>query len=99
MQITFRKIKKEMIEISRSSSEYPKEWNAFSDAPPTLYAVGDISLLQARKITVVGSRRTPAPALKLGAEIAKELSNSLVIVTGTADGGDGAAIEGALLGS
>lgn len=99
MQVAFRRIKKEILEISRSSAEYPKEWQNFPDAPPTLYAVGDISLLQERKFAVVGSRRTPAPALKLGAEIAKELSSSLVIVTGTADGGDGAAIEGALLGS
>lgn len=99
MQVAFRRIKKEIVEISHSLLEYPKEWKTLSDAPPTLYAVGDISLLQGRKIAVVGSRCTPAPALKLGKEISKELSSALVIVTGTADGGDGAAIEGALLGS
>ena len=99
LQVSFRRIKKEILEIPHTLAEYPKEWQSFSDAPPTLYAVGDISLLQGRKFAIVGSRRTPAPALKLGAEIAKELSSSLVIVTGTADGGDGAAIEGVLWGS
>ena len=48
---------------------------------------------------VVGSRRTPTPALKLGEKICEELSSALVIVTGVADGGDSAAIEGALKGS
>ena len=79
--------------------DYPKEWKNFSDAPPAVYAVGDLSLLKLRKIVIVGSRRTPVPALRLGKTIAKDLSQGLVIVTGTADGGDGAAIEGALSGS
>ena len=69
------------------------------DAPSMIYARGDIALLRGRKLTVVGSRRTPAPALKLGARICKELSEAVTIVTGTADGGDGAAIEGALSGN
>jgi DNA processing protein len=67
-----------------------------TDAPQTLQAVGDISLLQTRLFTVVGSRRTPVSALKAGTEIVKGLSSAVTIVTGTADGGDTAAIEGAL---
>ena len=90
---------KNVQEIAFSSPEYPEAWKAFSDAPESLYAVGDISLLKGRKLVVVGSRRTPAPALKLGEKICEELSASLVIVTGVADGGDSAAIEGALKGS
>ena len=86
-------------EIPITALDYPKEWKGFSDAPPAIYAVGDLSLLKQRKIVIVGSRRTPVPALKLGTTIAKELSQGAVIVTGTADGGDSAAIEGALLGS
>ena len=87
-----------IVEISISSREYPAEWRELSDAPPVLYAKGDISLLKGRKFTVVGARRTPSPALKLGVKIAKELSQTVAIVTGTADGGDSAAIEGALSG-
>ena len=90
---------KNTLTIQKNEALYPTAWKTLSDAPETLYAVGDTSLLQARKLTVVGSRRTPAYALKIGAQIAKELSSTFVIVTGTADGGDGAAIEGALSGS
>lgn len=90
--------KKKILTVPFSSSEYPQEWKSLTDAPQTVYAIGDISLLQARKLTVVGSRLTPVYALKLGARIAKELSGAAAIVTGTADGGDIAAIEGALSG-
>ena len=85
-------------EITDNSLDYPKEWKVFSDAPKRVYAVGDLTLLKERKFVVVGSRRTPVPALKLGESIARTLSNNVVIVTGTADGGDSAAIEGALAG-
>ena len=87
-----------IVEIPVSSPDYPVEWKGLPDAPPVIYARGNIALLRERKFTVVGARRTPAPALKLGARICKELSNGVAIVTGTADGGDGAAIEGALSG-
>ena len=85
-----------IVEIPISSPDYPAEWRALTDAPAVVYAKGNLALLRMRKFTVVGARRTPAPAMKLGAKIAKELSQSVAIVTGTADGGDGAAIEGAL---
>ena len=87
-----------IVEIPISDPLYPMAWKALPDAPPVVYARGNIVLLRERKFTVVGARRTPAPALKLGARICKELSNGVAIVTGTADGGDGAAIEGALSG-
>jgi DNA processing protein len=90
---------KQTVEIPLSSALYPKEWKTLSDPPPVLYARGNTELLNERKFTIVGSRRTPAPALQAGKEIAKELSYAFVIVTGTADGGDSAAIEGALAGS
>ena len=85
--------------IEKNSALYPKAWTAFSDAPEKLYAVGDISLLTKRKFVIVGSRRTPASALKIGGQIAQDLSSVFVITTGTADGGDGAAMAGALAGS
>ena len=90
---------KNTLAIQQDGALYPSAWKTISDAPETLYAIGNIQLLKERKLTVVGSRRTPAHALKIGTQIAKGLSDEFVIVTGTADGGDGAAIEGALLGS
>ena len=82
--------------IEQNSTYYPTEWQDFSDKPQTLYAVGNIELLRTRKLTVVGSRRTPKSALVLGENIAKELSGTFTIVSGAADGGDSAAILGAL---
>ncbi len=97
--MSFNKDTIKQTEIPISSPIYPEEWKRLNDPPPVLYARGNTELLRARKFTVVGSRRTPAPALQAGKDIAKELSRAFVIVTGTADGGDSAAIEGALLGS
>lgn len=91
--------KENIIEIPYASALYPAEWKALSDAPKTLYALGNTQLLTARKFTVVGSRTTPAGALKLAQTLAKQLSAVFAIATGTADGGDTAAIEGALQGS
>ncbi len=89
---------KNTVAIQKDGALYPEGWRFLSDAPETLFAVGNIQLLKEKKFTIVGSRRTTANALKVGAQIAKELSEEFVIVTGTADGGDGAAIEGALAG-
>lgn len=91
-----QRLQTQLIPLSKTDKEYPKAWLGLPDAPETLYALGNISLLQARKLAVVGSRRTPANALKFGEKIAAELSESVVIVTGAADGGDTAAIEGGL---
>ena len=82
--------------IEQNSAYYPVEWQTLSDKPQTLYAVGNIELLKSRKLTVVGSRRTPKNALVLGENIAKELSSAFTIVSGSAEGGDSAAITGAL---
>lgn len=92
-------ITEHIVEIDKTSPLYPKAWQDVSGAPEKIWAVGNTRLLTARKITVVGSRTTPAGALKLGSNIARELSQIFTVVTGTADGGDCAAIEGALAGS
>ncbi len=89
-------LKSAIIEIAPSGRLYPSTWREFKDAPARLYAIGDISLMKERKIAIVGSRRTPVSALKLGGEIVGALSEKIAIVTGAADGGDTAALEGAL---
>lgn len=91
------RISKDRIQtIEQTAPFYPAEWKVLSDAPQRLYAIGDGSLLKERKLTVVGSRRTPAAALKTGAEIVKGVTSVFTVVTGSAGGGDSAAIEGAL---
>ena len=82
--------------IELCSPLYPTEWKTLTAPPQTVYAVGDISLLSTRKFTVVGSRTTPTAALKTGGELVKDLAKAFTIVTGTADGGDSAAIESTL---
>ncbi len=91
-------LKNAIIEIPFEDDNYPAEWRELPVPPTSVYALGKLSLLHERKFAVVGSRRTPANAMKLGGEICKELSAHFVLVTGTADGGDSAAIEGALAG-
>lgn len=85
--------------IAYSSNDYPSEWKRFPDAPLVLYAKGDSSLLKNELFCVVGSRRTQQTALKTGEKIAQILSQDFTILTGVADGGDTAAIEGALKGT
>ncbi|MBQ8291202.1 MAG: DNA-processing protein DprA [Clostridia bacterium] len=85
--------------IEVGSPAYPAEWQSLPDKPQQVYAVGRVALLTARKFTVVGSRTANAVATKLGKEISKALSYSFAVITGTAEGGDTAAIEGALAGS
>ncbi len=97
--VLFQNGRREIAEIPLDDPFYPSEWLGLPTPPKRLYAVGDTSLLKERKFAVVGSRRTPANAMKVGGEIARALSERFVLVTGVADGGDTAAIEGALKGS
>ena len=91
--------KKGVTPIPFPAQAYPKAWKEFPDAPLVLYAKGNLGLLKKRLFCVVGSRRTPAAALKTGEKIAETLSSQFAILTGVADGGDSAAIQGALKGS
>lgn len=88
--------KERILAVTPPSEFYPEALRGMADPPVALYARGNVSLLKRRLFTVVGSRRTPPAALRTGAEICRELSSAFTIVTGTADGGDSAAIEGAL---
>ncbi len=94
-----RALRESLVEIPTTSPLYPVAWQELSDKPSVLYALGNTSLLREKKLCVVGSRTTPVNALKLGAEICKTLSESFTLLTGTADGGDSAGIEGCLAGS
>jgi len=91
-------IERNIQKIEYSSALYPEAFKGLAERLP-LYGVGNLELLKEKKFTIVGSRRTPTNALRVGEEIAKELSFAYTIVTGVAEGGDSAAIEGALKGS
>ena len=91
--------KDKIVVIDKTSPFYPTEWLKLTGAPETLYGVGNLQLLQTEKICMVGSRKTAMNTLKLTAQIAEQVSKSFTLVTGIADGGDSAVIEGALKGS
>lgn len=78
------------------SEKYPEELRQIPDPPFVLYCRGNTELLKERKFAIVGSRRTLPQMMKRTEEFAKGLSSEFVVVTGLADGGDSAALNGAL---
>lgn len=82
--------------VTLVSDDYPEALTRVPDAPLVLFCAGNRELLKKHKFTVVGSRFTPEWARKFGKKLTETLSRHFVIVTGLAEGGDSAAIEGAL---
>ena len=87
-----------MFAVTIVGADYPAALRAIPDPPPVLYCMGRRELLAKRKFCIVGSRILPAWAEKTGKTISASLSRQFVIVTGIAEGGDRAAIDGALAG-
>lgn len=84
--------------VGEKGSYYPESLRETPVPPLALYVKGDKELLKEKhKISIVGSRKTLPQYLSATEKIARELSeNGAVVVTGIADGADGAAIKGAL---
>ncbi|MDE7295954.1 MAG: DNA-processing protein DprA [Clostridia bacterium] len=82
--------------ITVLDSDYPESLKAIPEPPFVLFGEGNRSLLSKRKFCIVGSRITPAWAEKVGKQISAELAEHFVIVTGLAEGGDSAAVSGAI---
>ncbi|WP_026989544.1 DNA-processing protein DprA [Fodinicurvata sediminis] len=77
--------------------DYPDILKATDTAPPVLTSKGNIELLQAASIAIVGARNASLNARKLARRLAEELGAAgLVITSGLARGIDAAAHEGAL---
>jgi DNA processing protein len=76
---------------------YPALLALLDDAPPVLAVLGDVGLLSARAVAVVGSRNASANGQRLAETLAGDLAASgLVVVSGLARGIDAAAHRGAL---
>jgi len=78
-------------------AEYPETLSQISDAPPALWAVGDLSLLHRPAVALVGARN----ASSLGTRMARALSGEIgadgfAVVSGLARGVDAAAHLAAL---
>ena len=84
--------------LTMNDPEYPKELCNLTDPPILFYGKGDVGLLSKHpKLTVVGTRRATPEGVSVTLKFARELAaNGVVIVSGMADGIDGAAHSGAL---
>lgn len=85
--------------IMHGQPNYPASLAEISDAPPLMWSIGDLDLLQRPMIAMVGARN----ASSLGTRVAKRLAEELtaagyVVVSGLARGIDTAAHHGALAG-
>ena len=90
--------KKGCFAVTRCSEDYPAQLATIDAAPIVLFGRGNRELLKEKMFCIVGSRKTPLWAAKMGSRISGVLSERFAIVTGLAEGGDLAAIEGALPG-
>lgn len=90
-------IKKVQI-ITIEDELYPYNLKQIEDAPPILYALGDVSLLKNdNMLAVVGSRNASLSARKLAEQIAADIAKqNIIVVSGMARGIDAAAHTGAL---
>lgn len=78
-------------------SRYPLLLRQIHDAPPLLYVHGDVDLLSAPQVAIVGSRNPSLDGQQNALEFARDLAaRGLVITSGLALGIDAAAHRGAL---
>lgn len=78
--------------LVRGFEGYPPSLLDLDVPPPVLFAVGDLALLQAPAVAVVGTRACSADALRAAERIAGDLAASgVVVVSGLALGIDAAA--------
>ena len=83
--------------ITQKDDIYPDSLRKIKNPPKQLYLEGDINLLNANIISIIGSRSCTENGIKLATKFAKELSKqSIVIASGMAIGIDSAAHRGTL---
>ncbi|MES0864681.1 DNA-processing protein DprA [Ruegeria sp. SCPT10] len=74
------------------TADFPQALNDLNDAPPMLWAIGDVSLLHKPAIAMVGARNCSSLGARMARGLAKELGQKdHVIVSGLARGIDTAA--------
>lgn len=79
------------------SQDYPKALMDLGDAPPMLWAIGDVSLLNRPMIAMVGARNSSSLGNRMARKLAQELGEQgYVVVSGLARGIDTSAHEAAL---
>ena len=84
--------------IAYCDEKYPKRLLELNDAPPVIYALGNIDLLNnTPSIAIVGARNASIAGRKMASRLAYDLTlNDVTVISGMARGIDGAAHKGAL---
>ncbi len=94
-----QKAQKQNIKIlTFEDADYPALLKQLNDAPPILYAKGNLDLLNyPATLAIVGSRNASVAGRKIASRIAYDLTNNdVLVVSGMARGIDSAAHKGAL---
>lgn len=86
-----------VVAITKESEKYPETLKTVEDAPLVLYCKGNVGLLNNDKFAIVGSRKS----IPLSIELAKKYTAAaaecgFTLITGIAEGVDGAVLEKAL---
>jgi DNA processing protein len=83
--------------LMQGDDAYPSALNTLPDAPPFLWALGDISLLRRPMISIVGARNASSLGTRMAKLLARDLGHAgFTIVSGLARGVDAAAHLAAL---
>ncbi|MEO0668872.1 MAG: DNA-processing protein DprA [Pseudomonadota bacterium] len=83
--------------VAQGTAAYPDALDALNDAPPFLWALGDVSLLQKPAIAMVGARNASSLGTRMARALARDLGEAGYVVTsGLARGIDAAAHLAAL---
>ncbi len=86
--------------VTLADSRYPASLLEIPDPPALLYVKGQVALLKAKSIAIVGSRNATRQGILNASQFASSLSQSgLTITSGLASGVDAAAHQGGLTGS
>ena len=82
--------------IFADQPDYPPLLALLDDAPPVIAVLGDPASLSQRAVALVGGRNASANGQRMAEDLAAELAQSVVVVSGLARGIDAAAHTGAL---
>lgn len=83
--------------LCHGAPDYPKALMDLPDAPPILWAVGDVGVLRRRSVALVGARNASSLGLRMARTLSEGLGKAgLVVTSGLARGVDTAAHLAAL---
>lgn len=85
--------------LVHGAPDYPADLAQIADAPPVLWAMGDVALMARPMVALIGARNASSLGLRMARKLAEGLTGAgFVVVAGLARGIDAAAHEAALAG-